>query len=83
MKSLVDESGRGSVLMVTLLFMAILSFTAAHVLKIVLSRHTTTVQTAAWHEARLAAEAGMDLALAELNRNVPDPTVSGSGRWVK
>ena len=44
---------RGNAMVLALLVITILAATAAHVLKNVLPRYITTVQTASWQEARL------------------------------
>ena len=53
-----------------------MSIIAANVLRTVLPRFHVSHQTAGWQEARLAADAGIDLALERLNKNVPDVTAS-------
>ena len=75
----------GNVTVLALLVVAILVATAAHVFKNVFTRYVTTTQTAAWREARFAAEAGLDLAIDALNAAKPDPVAvlaSGSGVWI-
>jgi hypothetical protein len=54
--------------------LVVIAAVAAAVLRTVVPRYHVTFQTAGWQEARLAAEAGVDLALERLNKNVPDPT---------
>jgi hypothetical protein len=67
----------GSISVVALLSLVIMSIIAANVLRTVLPRFHVSHQTAGWQEARLAADAGIDLALERLNKNVPDVTASG------
>ena len=66
----------GSIILVTLLSLVVLSVVAAGVLRTVVPRYHVSYQTAGWQEARLAAEAGIDLALDRLNANAA--TISGS-----
>ena len=75
---------RGNAMVLALLVITILAATAAHVLKNVLPRYITTVQTASWQEARLAAEAGVDIAIDALNACAPDPIAAlatGTSAW--
>ena len=62
---------KGAVTLVALLSLVIISVIAASVLRSVVPRYHVSYQTAGWQEARLAAEAGVDLALERLNKNVP------------
>ena len=66
----------GSVIVVALLSLVVISLAAAAVLRTVVPRYHVSHQTAGWQEARLAAEAGIDLALERLNANVPNVTAS-------
>ncbi len=56
-------------LVLCLIAIAALTSLAAFTLQRVSPKFRTAYQTAAWQEARLASEAGIDLAMAELNRN--------------
>jgi hypothetical protein len=58
-----------SALLITLGALAILSIAAAYTLRRVTPRFQMSSQAAAWQEARLAAESGIDVALADLSRN--------------
>ena len=62
---------KGAVTLVALLSLVIISVIAAGVLRSVVPRYHVSYQTAGWQEARLAAEAGVDLAIERLNKNVP------------
>lgn len=70
------KSSRAAATMSALVALVVLAVIGASVLRTVLPRFHVTHQTAAWQEARLAAEAGIDLALERLNQNVPNPTAS-------
>lgn len=70
-----------AVTIVALLSLVILSLIAAAVLRNVVPRYHVSYQTAGWQEARLAAEAGVDLALERLNKNVPVVS-SSTADWV-
>lgn len=60
---------RGSILIVTLGTIAVLSLLAAHVCRVVTMRTRTFYQAASWNEALSAAEAGADLGMAALRAN--------------
>lgn len=64
--------------MLCLVAIAALTSLAAFTLQRVSPKFRTAYQTAAWQEARLASEAGIDLAMAELNRNA---TGNAPGDW--
>ena len=66
MKQRPETHQNGSVLVVTLLTIAILALLAAHVCRVVTARTRTFYQAASWNEALSAAEAGADLAIAAL-----------------
>jgi hypothetical protein len=68
-KHLPPSNRRGSVLVVTLSTIAILSLLAAHVCRVVTARSRTFYQAASWNESLCAAEAGADLAIAALRQN--------------
>ncbi len=69
---------RGSVLVVAVLAVAILALMMGSLLSTLLGRFNVTYQTAAWQEARLAAESGVERAMYELNRVPKDPFGTGS-----
>ncbi len=69
---------QGNIILFAVLIVAFLLVMAAHVFKNVFPRYVTTVQTASWQEARIAAEAGLNIGLAALNSNLPDPV---NGNW--
>jgi hypothetical protein len=71
---------RGSILVWTVLTIAILSFLAAEVLRVVSAKYEIALQTATWQEALLAAESGIDLAIVELRKSLyPAPNHSWEG----
>jgi hypothetical protein len=61
---------RGSVLVWTVLVIAILSVLAGEVLRITSIKYQNALQTAAWQEALLASESGVDLAMVELQKSL-------------
>ena len=69
---------RASALILTLSALAILSIAAAYTLRRVSPRFQMTSQASAWQEARLAAESGIDVALADVSRNA---TGMQDGNW--
>lgn len=60
---------QASALVLSLSALAILAVAAAYTLRRVGPRFQMAAQAAAWQEARLAAESGIDVALADLERN--------------
>lgn len=71
---------RGSVLVWTVLTMAILSLFATEVLRAVSGRYQLAVQSAKWQESLLAAESGVDLGVVELRKSLyPAPNYAWKG----
>lgn len=62
---------RGAVLVFALLTILVLSMVAANVLSTVNTKYNSLYQAASWQEALPAAEAGIDLAIAELREALP------------
>ncbi len=73
---------RASVAVVAILSITVIAFTAAGVLAIVLPGYHVSVQTAGWQEARLASEAGIDLAMERLNASALNPS-SPAADWTE
>ena len=81
----------GSVLIWTLLILALLALAGAELLRVVSSKYNSTLQAATWQEALLAAESGVDLALLEMRKSLypganqawqpPDWTVNGASNY--
>jgi hypothetical protein len=70
----------GSILVWTVLVIAILSLLAAEVLRLVSIKYEHAIQTATWQEALLAAESGIDLGIIELRKSLyPAPNGAWSG----
>ena len=78
MKTAVHEPRSGGVLLMTLSTLAALTLLAAFTLQRVSPKFQAAHQAAAWQEARLAAEAGVDAALGDLLKNATGPT---PGTW--
>jgi hypothetical protein len=71
---------RGSVLLWTVLVIAILSLFGMEVMRAVSGRFQLGLQTAAWQEALLGAESGIDLAVVELRKSLyPAPNHAWEG----
>jgi hypothetical protein len=69
-----------SILVWTVLTIAILSTLAAEVLRVVSIKHRSALQTATWQEALLGAESGIDLAIVELRKSLyPAPNHAWDG----
>lgn len=78
MKPLHRAGAGAGTLVVTLVTLTALSLMAAHTLTRVLPRIRMAYQNAAWQEARVAAEAGIDAAVGDLLRNA---TGFNAGTW--
>lgn len=65
---------RGSVVVWTMIIVAILSLLGAEVLHVVSAKYQNAIQTASWQEALLGSESGIDLAIVELRKSLrPTP----------
>lgn len=73
-------TGAGSVLVWTVLVIAVLSLAALETLRLVTSKYQNALQTSTWQEALLAAESGIDLAIVELRKSLyPSPNHAWEG----
>jgi len=71
---------RGSVVLWTVLVITILSLFATEIMRAVAGRFQVGLQTAAWQEALVGAESGIDLAVVELRKSInPQPNNAWSG----
>src|SRR3954447_22908516 len=78
MKRVHRYSLRSSTILATLSALTALSLLAAYAVSRVVPRLRMAYQNAAWEEARLAAEAGVDAAMGDLIANTQLP---GGGNW--
>lgn len=62
----------GSTLIITLLSVLIVSLIAGHVIASMSARYQSAARSAAWNEALVTAEAGVDMTVAEVTRLLPD-----------
>jgi hypothetical protein len=70
----------GSVLVWTVVVIAILSLIATETLRLVTAKYLNALQTSTWQEALLAAESGIDLAIVELRKSLyPQPNNAWQG----
>ena len=70
----------GSVLIWTVLVIAILSLVGAEVMRVVSLKYQNALQTATWQESLVAAESGIDLAIVELRKSLyPAPNHAWEG----
>jgi len=70
----------GSILVWTVLMIAILSLLGAEVLRLVSIKYEQALQTATWQEALLGAESGIDLGIMELRKSLfPAPNHAWEG----
>jgi len=78
---LLHQSVRGSALMISLAFAAVLIAVSAASFTIVQHKYRLVHQAASWHEALLSAEAGIELALNEIRRPLYDPDGTPFTGW--
>jgi hypothetical protein len=70
----------GSILVWTVMTIAVLSLLAAEVIRLVSLKYQGALQTATWQEALLAAESGIDLGIVELRKSLfPAPNHAWDG----
>ena len=75
-----DSTKTGSVLVWTVLVIAMLSLIAVETLRLVTAKYQNALQTSTWQEALLAAESGIDLAIVELRKSLyPQPNYAWEG----
>jgi len=71
---------RGSILVWSVLTIAILSIMAAEVIRLVSIKYQNALQTSTWQETLLAAESGIDLGIVELRKSLyPAPNHAWEG----
>src|SRR5688572_33256632 len=80
MRSKSNQSG--SILVMALFFTAILCAAGAITFGVIQNRYRQVHQTASWQEALLAAEAGIDIAVNEMRKQLFDPDNAWKG-WGK
>src|SRR5260370_31976371 len=74
------SSKKGSILVWTVVIIAILSLIAVETLRLVTVKYQNALQTSTWQEALLAAESGIDLAIVELRKSLyPSPNHAWEG----
>src|SRR5438874_5588522 len=74
------SKNHASILVWTVLTIAILSMLGAEVLRLVSIKYQNALQTATWQEALLAAESGIDLGIVELRKALyPAPNHAWDG----
>jgi len=75
-----NSTVQGSILVWTVLTIAILSILATEVVRLVSIKYESALQTATWQEALLGAESGIDLAIVELRKSLfPVPNHAWDG----
>ena len=73
------HSNRGSALVISLVFAGTLAAVGAASLVVLQGKYRALHQAASWQEALLSAEAGMDLAMNEIRKELFDPENAWSG----
>ena len=75
-----NSEAQGSILVWTVLTIALLSLIGAEVLRLVSIKYEHALQTATWQESLLAAESGIDLGIVELRKSLfPAPNHAWDG----
>lgn len=76
----IKKHNAGSILVWTVLVIALLSMIGLETLRIVTIKYQNTVQTSTWQEGLVAAESGIDLAIVELRKSLyPAPNNAWQG----
>ena len=75
------SSKAGSVLVWTVLVIAVLSLIAVETLRLVTIKYQNALQTSTWQEALLAAESGIDVAIIELRKSLYPPPNNAWQGW--
>src|SRR5436309_13893993 len=76
-----DFKKAGSVLVWTVLVIAMLSLIAVETLRLVTAKYQNALQTSTWQEAYLAAESGSDVAIVELSKSLYPPPNHAWDGW--
>lgn len=63
----------GAALIAAIIIIGIIAAIAGSVLMTAVPAYRSTYHASAWHEAKLAADAGIDLGMAAIQRSLPDP----------
>lgn len=75
-----NSKHHGSILVWTVLTIAILSLLGAELIRLVSAKYQNALQTSTWQEALLAAESGIDLGIVELRKSLfPAPNHAWEG----
>ncbi len=74
-----QKEKKGGVLLASILTVAILASVSAVTLSAVNARHRSTYQAAGWRDALVAAESGVERAVAELTASISDPNSAWTG----
>jgi hypothetical protein len=78
--NLTSSRSHGSILVWTVMTIAILSILAAEVIRTTTVKYQSALQTATWQESLLAAESGIDLGIVELRKSLyPAPNHAWDG----
>src|SRR5687768_17421602 len=72
----------GAVLIAALIVIVILAFIAATVTMNAMPAYRGTFHGSSWHEAKLAADAGVEYAMSEIQKCVPKPNNYTWPGWV-
>jgi hypothetical protein len=71
----------GSALLAAMITLAVLTTIAASVFFSSVPAYRGTYHASAWHEAKLAADAGVDFAMSTLQKTVPNPALYDWNGW--
>jgi hypothetical protein len=80
-RTLSDSRVSGSAMLAALITLAALTAVAASVFLSSVPAYRGTYHASAWQEAKLAADAGVDFAMATLQKTVPNPTAYTWPGW--
>src|SRR5580765_8457970 len=74
-----SQSTEGGTLVAAIITVAILASISSVVLRSVGAKHQNSYQAVVWREALVAAESGVERAMAELRTSIDDPTHAWDG----
>lgn len=69
----------GHVLITAVCILAVMAMIAGFTIQAVSARYKTAYRTAAWHEALVVAESGVDMTIAQVAGLLPDVNISSNG----
>lgn len=79
--TLLSNREAGSAIVAALILVGILGFLAATIFLKAMPAYRSSYQASAWHEARLASDAGIDFGMAAIQNSLPQPDAYAWPGW--